>query len=141
MKVIRKEHITRTEIQENPDVLYIFGDNLDRIGWGGQAAEMRGEVNSIGIATKRSISHSYPDDYFFDFQDDVIEIIDAEFDYLENFVKRNKVLTEDQWEVTNRFKVIVIPSAGLGTGLSRMPEYAPEALEYLEARIIQLESL
>lgn len=141
MKIIRKKLITRKEIQANPDILYVFGDNLDRVGWGGQASEMRGEVNSVGIATKRSISHSYPDDYFFDYQSDVIGILDAEFDFLVEFINRNKVLTEGGWDATNRYKVVVIPEDGLGTGLSKMPEHAPLALEHIEKRIRQLELL
>jgi redox-sensitive bicupin YhaK (pirin superfamily) len=30
--------------------LFVFGDNLRRTGFGGQAAEMRGEPNAVGIA-------------------------------------------------------------------------------------------
>ena len=37
--------ITRDKIKENPDVLYLFGDNLLRKGLGGQAKEMR--VNQL----------------------------------------------------------------------------------------------
>jgi hypothetical protein len=31
---------------------YVFGDNGRRIGFGGQAKEMRGEPNAIGVATE-----------------------------------------------------------------------------------------
>ena len=82
MLVIRQKFIQRIDIQCNRHCLYLFGDNLDRQGMGGQAKEMRGEPNSFGIATKRSISHNYPDDYFFDAQGDVNYIIDEEFDRL-----------------------------------------------------------
>ena len=45
--------ITRDKIKENPDVLYLFGDNLLRKGLGGQAKEMRGEPNTLGIVSKK----------------------------------------------------------------------------------------
>lgn len=40
MIVIKQFRIYRKDIQANPHILYIFGDNLDRKGFGGQAAEM-----------------------------------------------------------------------------------------------------
>lgn len=126
--------IYRSDLRENPNVLYVFGDNLDRQGMGGQAAEMRGEPNAFGIATKRSISHSYPDDYFFDEQPDTKPILCKEFDALEQFILKGA-----SW--FNRkpmWKALVIPADGLGTGLSRMPEFAPKALEYIDYRIEQL---
>ena len=45
--------ITRDKIKENPDVLYLFGDKLLRKGLGGQAKEMRGEPNTLGIVSKK----------------------------------------------------------------------------------------
>jgi hypothetical protein len=47
------EHYTRSEIQSNRAVLYVFGDNFERKGLGGQAGQARGEPNAVGIATKR----------------------------------------------------------------------------------------
>ena len=46
------EHYTRKEIQSHPDWLYVFGDNFERKGLGGQAGQARGEPNAVGIATK-----------------------------------------------------------------------------------------
>lgn len=129
--IIKQHRIYRVDIQANRNMLYLFGDNLDRQGMGGQAAEMRGEPNSFGIATKRSINHSYPDDYFFDGQDDVIEIIDREFGNLQ--AKLFTVYGPDN--IVEHYDGIIIPMDGLGTGLSRMPELAPKALEYLDAKL------
>ncbi len=50
MKYVK--YITRTIVQENPDILYVFGDNMTGTGYGGQAAQMRGEVNAVGVPTK-----------------------------------------------------------------------------------------
>jgi hypothetical protein len=142
MLVIKQKMIYRTDIRSNPSLLYVFGDNLDRVGMGGQAAEMRGEPNSFGVATKRSITHSYPEDYFFDYQDDVIPILEDEFNRLEKtlatFNPKQKYLPAHH---IYHFDGVVIPADGLGTGLSRLPQFAPEALEFIETRIEQLKDL
>lgn len=46
------EHYTRAEIKANPDKVYVFGDNMQGKGLGGQAAAARGEPNALGIPTK-----------------------------------------------------------------------------------------
>ncbi len=51
-KVIRQRIITRAEVRANPDRYYVFGDNMTGTGYGGQAAQMRGEVNAVGVPTK-----------------------------------------------------------------------------------------
>lgn len=129
MLVIRQKMIFRSDIVANPDILYIFGDNLQRQGYGGQAKEMRGEPNAFGIATKRSITHNYPDDYFFDNQEDVLTILEHEFLRLLTHLGENN------------YKAIIIPTDGIGTGLSKMPEYAPEALKFINTQLTQLERI
>jgi hypothetical protein len=61
--IIKWKRIYREDLRNNPDFMFLFGDNLQRTGLGGQAKEMRGEFNAIGIATKKSPSLS--DDAFF----------------------------------------------------------------------------
>ena len=129
MLVIKQHRIYREDIQANPDVLYIFGDNLDRRGFGGQAKEMRGEINSFGIATKRSISHNFPNDYFFDSQPDVRSIIDKEFTHLRAMAKDCE------------YRAIVVPLDGIGTGLSRLQENAPKLLKYINEKLGELKDL
>lgn len=144
MLLIYQHRVYREDLKANPHLLYIFGDNLDREGMGGQAGEMRGEPNAFGIATKRSISHSYPDDYFFDTQPAVQDIIDVEFIKLEEkvaplsfmYVGETKVPARDY-----RYEAIVIPLDGIGTGLSRLPETAPKLLEYINKKLKGLENL
>ena len=134
--------IYRSDLQANPDVLYIFGDNLDREGCGGQAGEMRGEPNAFGIATKRAISHGYPQDYFFDTQKDAPLVLQAEFDNLEKELKQF-LRTPVGFISTNtrKWNAVVVPSDGLGTGLSKLPETAPKLLEYINQRIEGLRRL
>lgn len=49
--------------------IYLFGDNLLRKGLGGQAKEMRGEPNTLGIVSKKypsnSLSSFYSDGDFY----------------------------------------------------------------------------
>ncbi len=125
MLIIRQHRIYRKDIQANPNILYIFGDNLDREGMGGQAGEMRGEPNSFGIATKRGIGHGYPQDYFFDDQEDVVGIIDKEFERLSNLIILGN----------HGYQAIVTPMDGIGTGLSRLPETAPKLLAYIDRKL------
>lgn len=127
MLIFKQHRIYRKDLKDNPHILYIFGDNLDREGNGGQAGEMRGSRNAFGIATKRSISHSYPDDYFFDTQTDVLDILKSEFDHLRAYLKESG------------YHGLCIPSDGIGTGLSMMPDYAPKALTYIEEQFKLLE--
>lgn len=143
MLIIRQKFIFREDLKANPNVLYIFGDNLKRIGMGGQAAEMRGEPNAFGIATKRLPDHGYNECYFHDTDRDVIQIINDEFERLEN-----NILSEGETHSTalgsifiKKWGAIVIPFDGIGTGLSKLPEYAPKLLSYINARLTKLERL
>lgn len=129
MIIIKQHKITREDIRSNPDVCYIFGDNLQRIGYGGQAKEMRGEANSVGIATKRGITHKFPDDYFFDGQPDVMGIIDEEFRRLIREIFQRK------------YKAVILPADGIGTGLARLPELAPNLLQYIMTWLQRIEQL
>lgn len=116
--------IYRQDLQNNPDILYVFGDNLERIGLGGQAAEMRGEPNAIGVATKRSPT-MLKDAFFYD----------------ETFEDNKRILKEEFSPIVDALeqgKTVVIPSDGLGTGLSRLPETAPQTARFIELIIENL---
>lgn len=124
MLIIRQKMIYRTDLQANPNLLYVFGDNLMRVGFGGQAKEMRGEINSLGIATKRLPEHGRYDCYFHDDQKCAWQSVDLDF-------KRLKVTSKI-------YKGIVIPADGLGTGLAKLSEYAPKLLAHIELCIKEL---
>ena len=54
-------------LKEHPNEIFVFGDNLDRLGYGG-AAMLRDLPNTYGFITKKSLLHekdSYyrPDEY------------------------------------------------------------------------------
>lgn len=123
MTLRRQSWITRDDLQNNRDVVYIFGDNLERKGLGGQAKEMRGETNAYGIATK-----CRPDNnagaFFDDNTPDFHNAVEAGLSFIEG-------LLEHGYDV-------VIPKDGLGTGLSQLPVYAPVLAKYIETRIDHL---
>lgn len=118
-KIIIKKWITRDDLRNNPDKVYLFGDNLMRKGMGGQAKEMRDEPNAVGIATKMS-PYSYMTDETYDFN---VSSFQTDF---------NKI-PED--------KDIVIPADGLGTGLAMLDKMAPKSFEYLQNYIESLKNL
>jgi hypothetical protein len=105
--------ITREDLRKNPDIIYLFGDNLKEIGYGGQAKEMRGEPNAIGIPTKKL--PTMDNDAFF--TDDELEL--------------NKRYISEAFEKIPSGKVVVIPSAGLGTGLAQLDIRAPKTYAFL----------
>ena len=103
-----KNNITRDEVRANRDKIYIFGDNLLGVGHGGQAREMRGEPNTIGIPTKRSPSEFLSDgDYY-----QAAPLIIAKFGAIKGHLQCGRA--------------VVIPGAGVGTGLADLPNKAPK---------------
>lgn len=122
MPLILQYRIHRQDLRANPDVLYVFGDNSRRIGNGGQAGEMRGEPNAVGIATLYG-----PGSYFVEDPQAVIA--------------QNRILDEDFKRPTEHVKkggILVWPFDGIGTGLAQLQRYSPTSFEYLEQKFIAL---
>lgn len=118
--ILYQYRIYRADLRANPDVLYIFGDNYARAGRGGQAAEMRGEANAHGIATKWNPRDCFSDEVF-----DIIALI------IDEDLKKVKIQM-----LANR--TVVFPLDGIGTGLSEMPTRAPKCWAYLCERLTDL---
>lgn len=103
--------ITRDMLQAEPDKLFVFGDNAARRGLGGQAKELRGEPNAVGIITKIApsnkpgsfLSDEYYTKWWFWSQPDFCRLFG---------------------HVANR-GVVVWPQNGIGTGLAQLPQRAP----------------
>lgn len=125
-KLLRPARITRADLRANPDTLYAFGDNMARRGMGGQAREMRGEPNAVGVPTKwEPTMHAGA---FFDDKDTLAyEAIEGEFDRL-------------AWHL-RAGNTVAIPADGLGTGLADLPRRAPRIHAYIEGRIRQLQEI
>jgi hypothetical protein len=115
MPITYQKWITRQDLRDNRDTFYVFGDNVRRIGYGGQAKEMRGEPNAIGVATKWEPS-TRPNAYFND-----TLVCKAQVD-------RDLIAVQQQLE---RGKTVVVPADGIGTGLSRLPFVAPRLNAFL----------
>ena len=106
--------IRRSDVRQNRDKIYVFGDNDQRKGLGGQARAMRGEKNAIGVRTKKAPNNNSGSFY-----------TDAEF------AENKKKIDEDFNKVLKAVragKTIVIPADGLGTGRARL---GPKTLAYI----------
>jgi len=114
-------------LRDNPDKIYIFGDNEQRYGKGGQAI-IRDEPNAFGIATKKR--PSMDDDAFF---------TDDEFE------ANKKLIDEDIAKIKADGRPIVYPEAGIGEvragpNLTGLKNAAPRTYEYLMGEIEKLKS-
>ena len=70
--------VTKQFLDENPNAIFIFGDNLRRVGYGG-AAVLRDHTQTYGFITKRNpdnMDESFyrPESYRFDFNVYVLEL-------------------------------------------------------------------
>lgn len=127
MPILYQKMIYRDDLRINPTVFYCFGDNDKREGFGGQAREMRGEPNAVGIRTK--VAPSYGPSAFW---------TDANLE--ENCLK----IAEDLQPVRDalqRGAIVVIPSAGIGTDRAEMVTRCPRTFAYLVARLDELDKL
>ena len=121
MTFITQKWIKRDDLRANPDYIYIFGDNEQRVGFGGQAKEMRGEPNAFGIPTLVAPGEFWSDDYF----EDNKAVIDESFaDLYECILTRQPSI-----------KGIIFPEDGIGTGLARLEDRAPRTYAHLQDRV------
>ena len=130
MILIRQKYIFREDMKANTHLLYLWGDNEMRVGSGGQAKEMRGEPNGIGIRTKRkplSDFDAYWDDQHYDLQK---EMLDQDFQTVNDALGyHNGILI---------YRDLVLPLDGIGTGFAQLPERAPKTLAYLNMKLYDL---
>jgi DNA polymerase elongation subunit (family B) len=125
-KIEYVNYYTRDMAKANPDKIFVFGDNEERVGMGGQAKELRGEPNAIGIVTKARASHN-------------IDAYWSDVNYEEN---KKKVLLDvaKVMDEMKKGKTIVLPAAGIGTGLAELSTRAPRTLEFINGILKQLET-
>ena len=126
-RVVQMKWITRSFVREHRDHIFLFGDNLARRGFGGQAAQMRAEPNAIGIPTKK-LPSNVEEAFFTDAElEQNKAAIDRAFDRLH--------------QMSSSFEqVIVIPSDSLGTGRAQLRNRAPHTFAYLQKRLRDLSS-
>lgn len=126
MPVLFMSSITREFVRKHPNFLFVFGDNLAGKGLGGQAREMRGEQNAIGIATKRSPSMN-SDAFFSDSDIHNVIVMGAIKDSFR--ILESHLLSGD---------VVVIPKNGVGGGLANLPVNAPLIDTFIKKSIERL---
>lgn len=127
MPLLYQKFIKREHLRANPQVLFVFGDNVLRKGMKGQAAEMRGEPNAIGVATKWEPNSEW-NAYFHD----------------GDYATIQRIIQQDLQRVHNALlegKIVVWPADGIGTGLSQLPKKAPKAWALLEDYRLYFETL
>lgn len=114
------ERVTRADVRANRNKIFIFGDNLAMRGFGGQAKEMRGEQNAVGVPTKKAPDNK-PESFFTDKE-----------------LAANKQAIDRAFAQIPPDKIIVLPKAGIGTGLARLEEKAPQTFAYLNEKFADL---
>lgn len=122
--IVQEEWFNVQQCLDNPNNIYIFGDNGLRIGEGGQA-QIRNSYNVIGIATKRLPTrelNSFFNDSFSD-----VEIINSDLRELYEFMEKPESISY----------TFVFPKDGLGTGLSELEERSPMICELLKSHLLQ----
>lgn len=118
MPVIYQKIIKRDDLRRNPKILYVFGDNCERVGLGGQAGEMRGEPNAIGVATLYGLGRP------FNGSEIEIDIVNLDMEPLFTHVGLRGT--------------VILPSDGIGTGIADLKTNAPATLAHIEARMATL---
>ena len=122
-----QHYISRKDVRRFRERVYVFGDNMHRSGMRGQAAQMRGEPNTIGIPTKWE-PNFHPNSYFRDSDwhpgSLVYKAVTDGFINIEAVLRNNRD--------------IVFPQDGIGTGLAKLPEKAPVIFEFIKSTIEDL---
>ena len=108
---------TNADVKANPNKIYVFGDNLQRKGTGGQA-QIRNNENAFGIRTKLKPSNT-PDSFMTD----------------KDLEKNMRAIDYDINTILKDGRNIVFPKDGFGTGLAKLKQKAPQTYSYLKQRL------
>ena len=109
----------RAHVRLVPEMLVIFGDNIQEEGMGGQAAQCRGEPNAFGIPVKWAPART-PNAFFDD--GDIIQV--------------GRLITGKFQDVRDRLlhgKDVAYPFSGIGTGLARLESTAPKIMSLVHS--------
>ena len=118
--VIFDDFWTVEDVKRYPYALFVYGDNDVKQGKGGQAI-IRDLPNTIGIPTKK-----YPNNRPISFY--------TEGEYDQNIKKIDQAIANIIKEAT-KYRYVVFPENGFGTGLARLPDKAPKTLDYLMKQV------
>ena len=122
--VLFNKYWRKSDVINNPSWLFVFGDNIYRKGCKGQAI-IRNFDNTVGIATKIDRC-SYDECYFSDLNiKKNIKIIETDIEYMGFMFDVGK------------YDSLVFSSYGLGTGLARLEEKAPNTYLFLKLKLLE----
>lgn len=108
-RLIIAARLTRANARSHPNAFFVFGDNLVGRGRGGQARELRGEPNSIGIPTKHLPTRE-PQAYF---RDEDLKAVEPVFDAI--FERLSHHMSCGRRDVKLTGRVYPMSHSGLGT--------------------------
>ncbi len=113
--------------EDNPELTFIFGDNLLRIGMGGQAI-IRNQPNAMGIATKRKPAMT-PRSFFDEDSDDDLDAVLKDIGAV--------------WHLLKQGKTVVIPvtedgDVSLGLERAKLPEKAPSIYRAITTHVEEM---
>lgn len=111
---IQRQWYSINDCSLNKNKLYVFGDNLKRVGMAGQAS-IRNIYNAVGLATKKAPSNE--ESAFF---------TDNELQLNMDYIRKDINNIFDLLMTRSQLDTLVFPLAGLGTGLSKLPTKAPK---------------
>lgn len=114
--VIWSSNFNNNTCRKNSNILFIFGDNVKRKGYAGQAI-IRDEKNSFGIPTCKS-----PNVFF----------TDKELNYNKDIIDQSLKKLKKKIDT---YDYIAFPINGIGTGLSMLKTRSPKTWEYLNSEL------
>jgi hypothetical protein len=119
----RREWFTPEMCRAEPDKWFVFGDNVKRVGKGGQAI-IRDEPNAIGIITKKA-PNNLPESFLTDKQ----YLTNCRYIVGDLQTREYKLICGD---------IVVFPVDGVGTGRANLPTKAPSTYVFLRSAISSL---
>lgn len=121
MKIEIHSIYSRELVQQNPNKLFVFGENVKQQGSdviGGGQAVIRGLPNTYGLCTLTVIGNYWTDEYFAVHKMQIDKDIKAIYN------------------LSNKFDTIVFPMSGLGTGRAKLHQKAPKTFLYLCGQLL-----
>lgn len=111
-------HFTLKDCQRSPNALFIFGDNVSKVGHAGQAI-IRDQTNAYGIPTCCAPGVAFTDKNF-------------QWNCNSIDLSISKILKK-----AKNYDFIYFPEGGIGTGLAMLHTRAPTTYKYLNQRMLE----
>ena len=124
----RLDNVTKEAMRQRPDDLFVFEDNMARRGSRGQAREIRGEPNALGIPASWDPKGGQGASFS-----------DADWD--KPNVRRAVTSALDQIErAVADGQTVVVASDGVGAGQGKLAQNAPAIARFIDERLKAIEA-